>query len=411
MSIMGKRGNNEGSIRQRKDGKWEARISIGYTDDGKLKRISKYFDTRKEAATWLAEVHTAQRKGDFVQPDKITVADWMPKWLEAHCKPPLIEDTTYASYESIIRIHIVPGLGTIPLQKLLPSDIQGFLNGKLGNGRADGKPGGLSTRTVRYMHFLLQAGLEQAKKEGLMVRNVAEDATLPKMEKWEPVYLTQEEVDHFLDVAEKDRLSPALLMEMGTGLRRGELLGLKWADIDFKAGTVTIRRQLVLLNGKPVWHDHLKTRAGGRTITLPDDVLDVLRFYQRRQDNEKEFCGDAYEDSGLVFCQPNGRRISPRNFVRHFDLLLEKKAGIRHIPFHATRHTHATELLAAGVDLKTIQKRLGHSSFHVTADFYAHIGEELQKDAAAKANQVLNRRKKKAGTEDARKDSQKKRSS
>lgn len=199
-------------------------------------------------------------------------------------------------------------------------------------------------------------------------------------------------------------------MEMGTGLRRGELLGLKWEDIDLKAGTVTIRRQLVLLNGKPVWHDHPKTNAGGRTITLPEDVIEVLRFHQRRQDNEKEFCGSAYEDSGLVFSQPNGRRISPRNFVRHFDLLLDK-AGVRHIPFHGTRHTHATELLAAGVDLKTIQKRLGHSSFHVTADFYAHIGEELQRDAAAKANEVLNRRKKKAEAQDVPKVSRKRKSS
>lgn len=122
--------------------------------------------------------------------------------------------------------------------------------------------------------------------------------------------------------------------------------------------------------------DHPKTEAGGRTITLPDDVVEVLGFQRRRQDGDKEFCGNAYENSSLVFCQKNGRRISPRNFVRHFDLLLDK-AGVWHIPFHGTRHTHATELLAPGVDLKTIQKRLGHSSFHV-----AHIGEELQRDAA-----------------------------
>ncbi len=130
-------------------------------------------------------------------------------------------------------------------------------------------------------------------------------------------------------------------------------------------------------------------------MTLPDDVIESLRFHRRRQDNEKEFCGSAYEDSGLVFRQKNGRRIYPRNFTKHFNRLIEK-AGIPHIAFHATRHTHATELLAAGVDMKTIQERLGHSSYQITADLYAHIGEELQRDAAEKINAVLNRRKRKA---------------
>ena len=150
-----------------------------------------------------------------------------------------------------------------------------------------------------------------------------------------------------------------------------------------------------------------RTQIKERIVTVPKDVLEVLRFHHRRQDNEKEFCGSAYEDSGLVFCQPNGRRISPRNFVRHFDLLL-KRAGIRHIAYHGTRHTHAAELLAAGVDMKTLQERFGHADIRTTGNIYGHVGEALQKDAAEKANEILNRRKKKTvATSDTRNTSRK----
>jgi len=320
----------------------------------------------------------------------------MARWLETYCKPPMVEDTTAENYETVVRVHILPGLGEIPLQKLTTADVQQWVNAKTVGGRADGKPGGMSPRMVHYMHFLLQRALEQARKDGLVARNVAQDVILPKMsKKKKPIFLNPDELDRFLDVAEGDRLFPAFYLEMGTGIRRGELLGLKRSDLDLEKGTVTIRRQLVKLKGGSVFHEHAKTEAGERTIALPKDAVEVLRFHLRRLDNEKALCGPAYEDNDLVFCQENGRKINPRNFTRHFDKLLEK-AGVRHIPFHGARHTHATELLAAGVDLKTIQERLGHSSYRVTADLYAHIGEELQRDAAEKIDAVLTRRKRKA---------------
>ncbi|HHW42537.1 MAG TPA: site-specific integrase [Desulfotomaculum sp.] len=393
--MAGKRGHGEGTIYKRKDGRWEAKASIGFDPaTGKPKRLTKYFKTRKEAQDWLAKVAHEKATGIFVEPHRVTVGEWLDRWLEVYVRPS-VRDTTYQNYETYIRVHIMPVLGDKPIQKLMPGDLQAFYNAKLEGGRADGKEGGLSTRAVRYLHFLLSAALKQAVKEGLVSRNVAEATTPPKQGKKEIQYLTTEEIKRFLQVARESRYYVAMLTELGTGLRRGELLGLKWEDVDLKRGVITVRRQLVRAKGGPVFHEP-KTDAGVRTVTLPAEVLRELKAHKARQNEEKLLLGNAYEDSGLVFCQANGRRLEPRNFTRHFDNLL-KKTGIRHVSFHSLRHTHATELLRLGVNLKTIQGRLGHSNFNVTANFYAHIADELQQEAAEKINGVLKVKKQPAG--------------
>ncbi|MDK2889102.1 MAG: integrase [Thermoanaerobacter sp.] len=393
--MAGKRGHGEGTIYKRKGGRWEAKASIGFDPaTGKPKRLTKYFKTRKEAQDWLAKVQHEKNTGAFVEPARVTLGEWLDRWLEVYVRPS-VRDTTYQNYETYIRVHIMPALGDKPIQKLMPGDLQAFYNAKLEGGRADGKEGGLSTRAVRYLHFLLSAALKQAVKEGLVSRNVAEATNPPKQGKKEIQYLTTEEIQRFLQVARESRYYVAMLTELGTGLRRGELLGLKWEDVDLKRGVITVRRQLVRAKGGPVFHEP-KTDAGVRTVTLPAEVLRELKAHKARQNEEKLLLGNAYEDFGLVFCQANGRRLEPRNFTRHFDNLL-KKAGIRHVSFHSLRHTHATELLRLGVNLKTIQGRLGHSNFNVTANFYAHIADELQQEAAEKINGVLKVKKQPAG--------------
>lgn len=312
----------------------------------------------------------------------------MGKWLEVFVKPKRI--TTYENYECHIRVHILPALGDHPLQILRPSDLQRFLNGKQTGGRADGKPGGLSTRTVRMLHFVLYAALKQAVKEGLIGKNVAEDVTLPKQGKRKAVYLVTDELQLFIEVAGKSRHFAAIMTELGTGLRRGELLALSWdvVNLEGKTGTVTVKRQLVRTRHGPIFQDEPKTEAGYRTITLPDEVVAILKRHKAAQAQERLICGQAYENNNLVFAQANGRRIEPRNFTAQIDKMMER-AGIRHVPFHSLRHSHATELLRMGVDLAVISDRLGHSSFQVTRDFYAHIADELQRDAADKINGLL----------------------
>ncbi|OAT79306.1 site-specific integrase [Desulfotomaculum copahuensis] len=381
------RGHGEGTITKRSDGRWMAQASVGRNPEtGKLKRITKYFKTRKEAAAWLAQVSHEKATGSFVEPARVTLGEWLARWLDVYVKPS-VRDTTYQNYEILTRVHIIPGLGDKPIQKLLPGDLQAFYNAKMEGGRADGKDGGLSPRMVRYLHFLLGAALKQAMKEGLVIRNVAEATSPPRQSKKEIQYLTTEEIQRFLQVAQQSPYFVALITELGTGLRRGELLGLKWEDVDLKRGVITVRRQLVRAKGGPVFHEP-KTDAGVRTVTIPEEVLCELKAHKARQAEIKLQFGQAYEDSGLVFCQGFGQLIEPRGFTRHFDRLLVK-AGIRHVSFHSLRHTHATELLRLGINLKTIQGRLGHSNFNVTANFYAHVANELEQEAAEKINEVL----------------------
>ncbi|AEG14647.1 integrase family protein [Desulfofundulus kuznetsovii DSM 6115] len=373
-----RRGKGEGSIFFRKDkGLWVARLNV----NGKTRLF--YGKTRQEVLEKKKALEAEIARETFVEPSKATLGDWLTRWLNVYVRPS-VRDTTYQNYETYIRVYI---MGDKPIQKLMPGDLQAFYNAKLEGGRADGKEGGMSTRAVRYLHFLLSAALKQAVKEGLVSRNVAEATNPPKQGKKEIQYLTTGEIQRFLQVARESRYYVAMLTELGTGLRRGELLGLKWEDVDLKRGVITVRRQLVRAKGGPVFHEP-KTDAGVRTVTLPAEVLRELKAHKARQNEEKLLLENAYEDSGLVFCQANGRRLEPRNFTRHFDNLL-KKAGIRHVSFHSLRHTHATELLRLGVNLKTIQERLGHSNFNVTANFYAHIADELQQEAAEKINGVL----------------------
>ena len=391
-----KRGNGEGSIAQRPDGRWMSQVTVGYDPKtGNPKRRTFYAKTRREVVEKMDEVREELKAGTYVEPTKITLGDWLDRWLETYMKPTL-RTTTYESYLTQIEKHIKPTLGAYPLKKLLPSNLQNLYKDKLTGGRADGKKGGLSTRTVRYIAFILQAALKQAVKEGLLTRNVAEATNLPKHEKKEIAYLTTEEITEFIVIAQESRYYPALLLELGTGLRRGELLGLKWQDIDSKQGTATIRRSLVRTKDGPRFHEP-KTEKSIRTVKLPDEVLTELKAHKARQNQEKLILSGEtidgvyvpnYKDDDLVFCQANGKLLEPRNFTRHFDMLL-KKAKIRHVSFHSLRHTHATELLRLGIGLKAIQGRLGHADFTTTANIYAHLADSLQQEAADKINEVL----------------------
>jgi integrase len=273
-----RRGHGEGTVFFREDKDlWVSAVTIGG------KRRTLYGKTRKEVQDKKAALEATIIKGTYAEPSKVTVAVWLKKWLEVFVKPKRI--TTYENYECHVRVHILPALGDKPLQTLRPSDIQRFLNDKQAGGRADGRPGGLSTRTVRMLHFVLQAALKQAVKEGLIGKNVADDVALPKQGKRKAVYLVTEELEHFIEVTRKSRHFAAIMTEMGTGLRRGELLGLKWecVDLESKKKTITVRRQLVRTRHGPIFHEEPKTDAGYRTITLPDEVVTILKKHKAAQ--------------------------------------------------------------------------------------------------------------------------------
>lgn len=406
-----RRGNNEGSVMKRKkcpncskvassarednlkickncgealpkEGIWMTQTTIGVNpSNGKPIRKSFYGKTRKEAVDKMNKVLNDLSEGSYSEPTIITLEKWLKDWLSG--RKPHISESTWITYETKIRVHIIPELGSLKLKDLKTRDIQKLLNDKFENGRTDGK-GGLSPRSVKYIYQTLNTALQQAKKERIINYNPAEAVELPKGENKEMKTLSVDELKIFLETAKSSPLYPAFILVFYTGLRRGELLGLSWSDINFNNGTLTVRKQLV--KGKK--YKDTKTPKSRRTITLHKDAIEVLKNHKKKQNEIKLILGQTYQDNGFVFCTDDGKPLDPDNFSKHFQRIL-KRAGIPKSRFHNTRHTFATLALEAGVELKTVQEILGHSSISITGDIYSHVTAKMQEEAANKVGGVM----------------------
>lgn len=381
---MGKRSNGEGTIYQRKNGTWAGLLTIGRDENGKLKRLSFSGRTRKEVVEKLTKARAELQQGTFVEPNKVTVGEWLDTWLKEYKKPDLRPEV-FQTYQMIIRVHLKPALGGVLLQALRPEMVQRLYNEKTASG--------LAPATVRKIHQVLHGALKQAVKNQLVVRNVSEATTLPKLQQTREVRaLTLEEQQEFLKALEGHRLATAFKVLLGTGLRRGELLALTWKDIDLANATLTVRQSLVRVKGQLLFQEP-KTKTSKRTIPLPDDLVSELKAHKAQQAQEKLLAGPAYEDNGLVFANELGRPLDPRSFDRWFYQIREKAGLPKDVNLHALRHTYATRLLERGVSLKVIQQLLGHSKFDVTADIYSHVAPELEREAVAVLNGLFRHEK------------------
>lgn len=384
---MGKRrGNNEGSITKRKDGRWMGRVTIGRNPDGSLKRIAFYGKTRAEVQNKITKALHDSMTGTFTEPNKITLGQWLLNWLEVYQKPPRVTPSTYAMRGILIKNHILPNLGNIQLQKLRPSAIQTLYTEKL-------EKENLSTQTVRHIHNILFGALKQAQKDGLIPRNIAQDTQPPKVVKTRKMrVLTKEEVNRFLQTCKGHRLYAAFLLELSTGLRRGELLGLTWSVIDLEDGILQVRQQLNRVKEgegpSKLAFRPLKSKTSYRTIRIPELVLKELKEHKRRQDADRERLGVVYEDNNLVFCTEDGKPLDPRRFTRTYEMLLNK-AEVPYTAFHNLRHTFVVMLLEAGQDIKTIQELVGHADISTTLNEYAEVLESMRAKASTRINDVL----------------------
>ncbi|WP_405853474.1 site-specific integrase [Streptomyces sp. NBC_00090] len=388
------RANGEGTIYQRKDSRWEA---AGYVlaADGTRKRIRVYGTTRREAADKLAEKITDSNRGLPVATADSTVGDYLTYWLGSVAIHRLRENT-HTRYAACVRLHLIPGLGTKKVARLTAKDVRTFLDrlrttcqcctqgldteqkqccavGECCQKR-------LSASTVTYVHSVLKSALEHAVREDELPRNVARNvkAATPRPRRFQP--LTPVEARQFLDAARADRLHALYELALRTGLRKGELLGLHWEDLDLTTGTATIRRSLQRTRTGGLTHLPTKTRASERRIALPTECIHSLKEHRGRQDRERGQAGSAWSDSGLVFTTPTGRPLDPANLTRRFRSFLHR-AGLRRIRFHDLRHSTATLLLEQGVDLVVIKELLGHAHIGVTAGVYAHVRLRLQRQA------------------------------
>jgi integrase len=374
---MGKRAHHEGSIYQRADGRWAACVTVGY-QDGKRKRKTYYCATQKEAREKLtAAQHTLQQALPITD-DRQTVGRFLDRWLHEYAKAK-IRPKTYASYEQLMRTHLLPGLGHISLSKLSPQHVQEFLNCKLASG--------LSPRTMQYLHAHLRSALNRAVKWGLVARNVATLADAPRVPRPEVQPLSPDQTRTLLEAIKGDRLEALYTVALAMGLRQGEALGLRWQDVDLETGRLSVRMALQRVEGTFQLVE-LKTDRSRRTLTLPGVALHALRAHRTRQLEERLIAGEQWQEYGLVFATMQGKPLSARNVFRTYQRALAN-ADLPHKRFYDLRHTCATLLLAQGVDMRTIMDILGHSQISLTMNTYAHVTLALQQDAAQRMNDFL----------------------
>lgn len=319
-----------------------------------------------------------QQKGLPVITERQTVAEFLEKWL-ADVSRPSVRPKTYRFYCDHIRLHIKPALGKKQLEKLTPANVQHFVNDKLQSG--------LSPQTIRHIIATLRAALSIAVRWQLVHRNVAALVTLPRIQKQEMKIFTPEQAKAFLESLKGHRLEALFIMALTLGLRRGELLGLHWSDVDFDAATLRVNYGLQRFDGKL----HLvepKTEKSRRVLPLPSLLVDALRIHRTRQLEERLALGSNWQESGFVFASTIGTPLEPRNLNRTFDALL-KNAKLPKIRFHDMRHSCATMLLAQGVPQRTLMEILGHSQISLTMNTYSHVLPEMTRAAIGMMDSVL----------------------
>ncbi len=375
---MTRRGPQEGTIYQRKDGRWATGVHMGYQDG---RRVRKWVigHTRAEVAAKLAPVLKARDERRPVPNQRERLGPFLRRWLDEIAKP-TIRASTYDSYDDILRLHLIPGLGRIAIAKLTPAEVQAFLNAKSASG--------LSPRRVQYLHAVLRRALVTAERWGIASRNVAKLVDPPRVTRHEIRPLTPDQAHRLLEAAVGDRLDALYVTALGTGLRQGELLGLRWEDVDLEGRRLQVRHSLARVDGKLKLLEP-KTERSRRIVVLPEVVVAALRAHRTRQRMERLVAGSHWVDSGHVFATTIGTPIEAAAVTRAFQRALAR-AGLPHSRFHDLRHAAATFLLAQGFTLEDVKNLLGHSSIVLTSNTYGHVLEGRQQQVAAGMDAALN---------------------
>lgn len=377
---MGKRRKQgEGTLRLRKDGWWEGRVVVGYDDNGLPITKNVTAKSKTECTEKLDML-----KAKYVKPtekinSEITFGEWIDFWYRTYCKH-TIRITTQIEYENRIYKHIIPEIGNIPLKQLTQSDLQQFYAKEKSSGRkirTDIYGTGLSDRVIRAIHANCRSALERAVQDGLIKTNPAISCKLPPKKTCEMKVLTPNEIIRFLNRAKEENYYELFLLELGTGMRRGEILALKWSDLNFKTGELRIERQVNVIHGETIISEP-KTKSSIRMAILPTALLKILSEYKKTIESEWIF------PSPLDATKPR----NPSAVRKRLQLILER-AGCPNVRFHDLRHTFATMALEKGMNIKTLSAALGHISSETTIDVYSHITDKMRQQAAVRIDRQI----------------------
>ena len=387
--MANKRANGEGTIvKNMRNGiqkGWRASITIGRDDNGKIKRKEFTGKTQQEVKKKLEEYKKEMLLGTISSDDKITVSEWYHTWLFDYRIKDL-KPKSFEKYEGIYRNYIKDSeLGKIKLKDLRATHIQRYYN-KL----QDTKP----ISTIKGINTRLKPCLGEAEKQGYIQKNYCKMVTLPKDNNTKTIkVLSKEEQQKFIEAIKGHKLEMLFLVALGTGLRLGELLGLKWSDIDFNTGILTVNRTLSRVKNQTTGKYEIieqtpKTKNSNRTIPIPNDILNKLKEHKKNQSKQRLFVGEGYINNNYVFTDDIGNPIDDKRPGRNLKSTLAK-LSIEPIKFHALRHTYATRLFEANVPPKTVQVLMGHYDISITMDIYTHVMEDAKLEAIEKLNNIF----------------------
>jgi len=373
-----------GHIEKRGKNSYSIAISLGKdATTGKYKyQWTTVKGTKKETEKRLSELLHQLDNGTFIKPGKTTLAEYLEKWLKDYAKPNL-SPRGFERYESIVRVHLIPSLGNISLTQLRSEHLQANYSAKLNEG--------LSPLTVRYHHIVLHKALQTAVKWGLVSRNVADGVDVPHIHRNEMQTWDEFEITHFLEVAKDSPYYTLFFTALYTGMRRSEMLALRWQDIDFLFSQVSVSRSLHQLKDGSYVFTQPKSAKSRRTIALSPSAILTLQENKEKQEATRAKLGVPLKDDDLVFSTLEGKPLRPNTVSRAWTMLAAR-AGVKVIRLHDARHTHASLMLKQGVHPKIVQERLGHASIQITLDTYSHVAPGLQEAAAAQFDKLVSPR-------------------
>jgi len=378
----------KGHVYKRARGSWTIVYDLAADSvTGKRRQKSQSVKgTKRDAERVLREVLLSIEQGTYVKANKITLGEWLRRWLNDYASMN-VTDRTLESYRSIVERHLIPSLGAVMLSDLQALDIQEYYGKERLNGRADGK-GGLSNRSIVYQHRILSKSLDYAVKMGLVVRNVAKAVEKPRVSKVTMSTLSPEEVIRFLDVARDTDYYVYFATLLYTGLRRGELLALRWRNLDLQKATLAVVETGYKLGDGRYIIKEPKTPQSRRSVTLPPSLVELFKRYRADQELLRIQLGVSLNADDFVFIRPDGSPVNPGAVSLAFRRII-KRAGLKHVRIHDLRHTHATLMLKAGVHPKVVSERLGHANIGITLDTYSHVLPGLQEAAAEKFEEIV----------------------